>query len=275
MTEMVCVSDTGGITPGCGGLYTSEQEVAWHRVVDFVHEHSAARIGVRLGHSGRKGSTKLMWDGIDEPLAQGNWEVCAPSVIPYSPANQTPRELTLGDLAEIKAQFVDAAARGGFDLLELHCAHGYLLSSFRSPLTNRRTDCYGGSVANRLRYPLEIFDAIRAVWPAERPMTVRISATDWHGGGIDADALVEIARAFAEHCAASIDVSTGQVVADERPAYGRSYQAPSAERIRNEVGRKYVCGGHRRRCDLVVRRRELDHLGRPGGSLRTGPSPSL
>jgi anthraniloyl-CoA monooxygenase len=242
MTEMVCVSDTGRITPCCGGLYTSEQEVAWRRVVEFVHGHSAARIGVQLGHSGRKGSTKLMWDGIDEPLPEGNWEVCAPSAIPYSPANQTPRELTLGDLAKIKAQFVAsarAAARAGFDLLELHCAHGYLLSSFLSPLTNRRTDSYGGSVANRLRYPLEIFDAVREVWPAERPMTVRISAIDWHDGGIDADASVEIARAFAEHGAAGIDVSTGQVVADERPAYGRSYQTPYADRIRNEVGRKY------------------------------------
>ncbi|MDT7726312.1 MAG: anthraniloyl-CoA monooxygenase [Actinomycetota bacterium] len=242
MTEMVCVSDTGRITPGCGGLYTAEQEAAWKRVVDFVHEYSAARIGVQLGHSGRKGSTKLMWDGIDEPLPDDNWEVCGPSPIPYSPANQTPRELTLEELGGIKSQFVAstlAAANAGFDLLELHCAHGYLLSSFLSPLTNQRTDSYGGSIENRLRYPLEVFDAVRAVWPAERPMTVRISATDWHEGGIDADASVEIARAFAEHGVDGIDVSTGQVVAEERPAYGRSYQTPYADRIRNEVGRKY------------------------------------
>jgi anthraniloyl-CoA monooxygenase len=242
MTEMVCVSDTGRITPGCGGLYTAVQESAWQRVVDFVHEHSAARIGVQLGHSGRKGSTKLMWDGIDEPLPEGNWEVCGPSAIPYSPGNQTPRELTLDELGEIKAQFVTsarAAASAGFDLLELHCAHGYLLSSFLSPLTNQRADSYGGSVENRLRYPLEVFDAVRAVWPAERPMTVRISATDWHEGGIDAEHSVEIARAFAEHGVDGIDVSTGQVVAAERPAYGRSYQTPYADRIRNEVGRKY------------------------------------
>jgi anthraniloyl-CoA monooxygenase len=242
MTEMVCVSDAGRITPGCGGLYTPEQERAWKRVVDFVHEHSPARIGVQLGHSGRKGSTKLMWDGIDEPLPEGNWEVCGPSAIPYSPANQIPRELTLADLSEIKAQFVAsalAAADAGFDLLELHCAHGYLLSSFLSPLTNQRTDSYGGSAVNRLRYPLEVFDAIREVWPAERPMTVRISATDWYDGGIDADASVEIARAFAEHGASGIDVSTGQVVAEEQPEYGRSYQTPHADRIRNEVGRKY------------------------------------
>jgi anthraniloyl-CoA monooxygenase len=242
MTEMVCVSETGRITPGCGGLYTAEQETAWKRVVDFVHEHSAARIGVQLGHSGRKGSTKLMWDGIDEPLPEGNWEVCAPSAIPYSPSNQTPRELTIGELDEIKAQFVAsavAAANAGFDLLELHCAHGYLLSSFLSPLTNRRTDHFGGSMENRLRYPLEVFAAVRAAWPASRPMTVRISATDWYGGGIDAEASVEIARAFAELGVDGIDVSTGQVVAEERPAYGRSYQTPYADRIRNEVGRKY------------------------------------
>ena len=242
MTEMVCVSDVGRITPGCGGLYTPEQEQAWKRVVDFVHGHSPARIGVQLGHSGRKGSTKLMWEGIDEPLPEGNWEVCGPSAIPYSPASQIPRELTLADLSEIKAQFVAsalAAANAGFDVLELHCAHGYLLSSFLSPLTNRRSDSYGGSAVNRLRYPLEVFDAIREVWPAERPMTVRISATDWYEGGIDADAAVEIARAFAEHGAAGVDVSTGQVVSDEQPAYGRSYQTPYADRIRNEVGRKY------------------------------------
>jgi len=242
MTEMVCVSDTGRITPGCGGLYTSEQETAWKRVVDFVHEHSAARIGVQLGHSGHKGSTKLMWDGIDEPLPENNWEVCAPSAIPYSPSNQTPRELTIDELDEIKAQFVAstvAAANAGFDLLELHCAHGYLLSSFLSPLTNQRTDIFGGSMANRLRYPLEVFGAVRAAWPAERPMTVRISATDWHEGGIDADGSVEIARAFAELGVDGIDVSTGQVVSEERPAYGRSYQTPYADRIRNEVGRKY------------------------------------
>jgi anthraniloyl-CoA monooxygenase len=242
MTEMVCVSATGRITPGCGGLYTPEQEAAWRRVVDFVHGYSPARIGVQLGHSGRKGSTKLMWDGIDEPLPEGNWAVCGPSAIPYSPAGQTPRQLTLTELTEIKTQFVTsalAAASAGFDLLELHCAHGYLLSSFLSPLTNQRTDSYGGSAANRLRYPLEVFDAIREVWPAERPMTVRISATDWHDGGVDADASVEIARAFAEHGAAGIDVSTGQVVAGELPAYGRSYQTPYADRIRNEVGRKY------------------------------------
>ncbi|MEC3975256.1 bifunctional salicylyl-CoA 5-hydroxylase/oxidoreductase [Amycolatopsis sp. H20-H5] len=242
MTEMVCVSATGRITPGCGGLYTQEQEQAWARVADFVHEHSPARIGVQLGHSGRKGSTKLMWDGIDEPLTEGNWPVVGPSALPYAAANQTPRELSVAELSELRREFAlsaQAAGRAGFDLLELHCAHGYLLSSFLSPLTNRRTDAYGGSLENRLRFPLEVFDDVRAAWPADRPMTVRISATDWHDGGVDADEAVEIARAFARHGADGIDVSTGQVVSEEKPLYGRSYQTPYADRIRNEIGREY------------------------------------
>ena len=242
MTEMVCVSPEGRITPGCAGIYTAEQEAAWRRIVGFVHGHSRARIGLQLGHSGRKGSTRLMWEGMDEPLAEGNWEVCGPSANPYSARSQIPRELSVAEMAEIKGQFVAcaaAAARAGFDVLELHCAHGYLLSSFLSPLTNRRTDGYGGSLANRLRFPLETFDAVRAAWPDDRPMTVRISATDWCPDGIDADDAVEIARAFAEHGAAGIDVSTGQVVSEEQPAFGRSYQTPYADRIRNEIGTKY------------------------------------
>jgi anthraniloyl-CoA monooxygenase len=242
MTEMVCVSAPGRISLGCAGLYTAQQEAAWRRIVDFVHSATTARIGVQLGHSGRKGSTRLMWEGMDEPLAEGNWAVCGPSPLPYGPASQVPRELTAADLAGITADFTsaaEAAARAGFDLLELHCAHGYLLSSFLSPLANQRTDRYGGSLAGRLRYPLEVFDAIRGVWPAGRPMTVRISATDWHDGGVDADEAVEIARAFAEHGVDGIDVSTGQVVSDERPAFGRSYQTPYADRIRNEIGRKH------------------------------------
>jgi anthraniloyl-CoA monooxygenase len=183
-----------------------------------------------------------MWEGMDVPLAEGNWEVCGPSAIPYTAGNQTPRELGAADLEQIKHQFAAAAlaaARADFDLLELHCAHGYLLSSFLSPLTNKRTDRYGGSLAARLRYPLEVLDAIRAVWPQDRPVTVRISATDWCEGGLGIDDTVEIARAFAEHGVAGLDVSTGQVVSDEKPAFGRSYQTPFADRIRNEIGRKY------------------------------------
>ena len=242
MTEMVCVSPTGRITPGCTGIYTAEQEDSWRRITAFVHDKTRAKIGIQLGHSGRKGSTRLMWEGMDDPLPDGNWEVCGPSPLPYAAGSQRPRELTDAELDEIKGQFVaaaQAAARAGFDVLELHCAHGYLLSSFLSPLTNRRADRYGGSLAARLRYPLEVFDAVRAAWPEDRPMTVRISATDWHPDGLDIDDTVEIARVFAEHGAAGIDVSTGQVVSDEKPAFGRSYQTPFADRIRNEIGRKY------------------------------------
>ena len=239
MTEMVCVSATGRITPGCTGMYAPEHEAGWRRIVDFVHDRTSARIGLQLGHSGRKGSTRLMWEGMDEPLPSANWEVVAPSPIPYSGANQVPRELTTDDMAEVREQFVRAAAAGeraGFDLLELHCAHGYLLSSFISPISNQRSDAYGGALENRLRFPLEVFDAVRAVWPAHKPMTVRISATDWYPGGIDADDAVAIARAFAAHGADAIDVSTGQVTKDESPAFGRSYQTPYADRIRNQVG---------------------------------------
>jgi len=239
MTEMVCVSDTGRISPGCTGMYTQEHEAAWRRIVQFVHERTAARIGLQLGHSGRKGSTQFMWEGMDEPLPEGNWGVSGPSPLPYAPWSQVPRELTRADMDTIRDEFVAAARAGeraGFDVLELHCAHGYLLSSFISPVSNRRTGKYGGSFENRMRYPLEVFDAVRAAWPAAKPMTVRISATDWYPGGVDADEGVAIARAFAEHGADAIDVSTGQVTYDETPSYGRSYQTPFADRIRNEVG---------------------------------------
>jgi anthraniloyl-CoA monooxygenase len=242
MTEMVCVSPEGRITPGCTGMYTAEQEESWRRIVSFVHSQSGAKIGIQLGHSGRKGSTRLMWEGMDDPLPEGNWEVCGPSAVAYKAGSQVPRALSVAELGEIREQFVAsarAAARAGFDLLELHCAHGYLLSSFLSPLTNQRSDSYGGSLAGRLRYPLSVFDAVRAVWPEDRPMTVRISATDWCEGGVDVEEAVEIARAFAEHGAAGLDVSTGQVVSEEQPAFGRSYQTPYADRIRNEIGRKY------------------------------------
>jgi anthraniloyl-CoA monooxygenase len=239
MTEMVCVSAPGRITPGCAGMYAPEHETGWRRIVDFVHERSTARIGLQLGHSGRKGSTRLMWEGMDEPLPDGNWEIVAPSPIRYAAANQVPHELSLDEMAEIRGQFVRAAeagARVGFDLLELHCAHGYLLSSFISPISNQRSDGYGGTLSQRLRFPLEVFDGIRAVWPSRKPITVRISATDWYPGGNDVEDAVEIARAFSAHGADAIDVSTGQVTKDEQPAFGRSYQTPYADRIRNEVG---------------------------------------
>ncbi len=238
MTEMTCVSPEGRISPGCPGLWNDEQLEAWRRVTEFVHAHSTARIGLQLGHSGRKGSTKLMWEGMDEPLESGNWQVVGPSAIPYGEGCHVPREATRTDLDRVVADFVAAAERGvaaGFDLVELHAAHGYLLSSFLSPVSNRRTDEYGGPLAHRLRFPLEVFDAVRAVVPATIPVTVRISATDWVPDGNTDEDGVEIARAFIEHGAAAIDVSSGQVTQDERPAFGRSYQTPFADKIRHRV----------------------------------------
>jgi anthraniloyl-CoA monooxygenase len=238
MTEMVCVSPEGRITPGCTGLYTGEQQDSWGRVVDFVHGNSTAKIGIQLGHSGRKGSTRLMWLGIDEPLEEGGWPVVGPSPIAYGPDNQIPREISRAEMDVVRDEFVAAAERAaaaGFDLLELHVAHGYLLSSFLSPLSNRRDDEYGGSLENRMRYPLEVFDAVRAVWPAARPLTVRLSATDWVDGGNAIEDALAISAAFIEHGVAAIDVSTGQVAKEETPAFGRSYQTPFADRIRNEV----------------------------------------
>ena len=240
MTEMVCTSADGRITPGCAGIWDDAQRDAWARVAHFVHSRSEAKIGLQLGHSGGKGSTKLMWEGIDEPLDEGNWPVAAASPVPYrAGVNQVPRELTAADLADITQEFVDAARRGAeaeFDLLELHCAHGYLLSGFLSPLTNRRTDEYGGDVHGRLRFPLEVFTAMREVWPADRPMTVRISATDWVDGGQTLEDSLAVARAFVEAGAAAIDVSSGQVTSAEQPAFGRSYQTPFADAIRNRLG---------------------------------------
>ncbi|MFG3497287.1 bifunctional salicylyl-CoA 5-hydroxylase/oxidoreductase [Streptomyces sp. NPDC047928] len=273
MTEMVCVSPEGRITPGCAGLYTAEQEAAWRRITDFTHTRSpTTAIGVQLGHSGRKGSTRLMWEGIDQPLDSGNWPLVAASPLPYRPGvNQTPHALDRAGLTEIREQFATAARRAahaGFDLLELHCAHGYLLSGFLSPLTNQRTDAYGGSLDARLRYPLEVFDAVRDVWPADRPMTVRVSATDWAPGGTTADDAVEIARAFTAHGADAIDVSTGQVVPDERPEYGRSYQTPYADRIRNTLGVPVIAVGAISSWDdvnslLLAGRADLCALARP------------
>jgi len=270
MTEMVCVSAEGRITPGCAGMYDDAHERAWTHIVDVVHTLSTAKIGLQLGHSGRKGSTRLMWEGIDEPLAEDNWEAAGPSPLPYSPGHQVPRELTLAELAGIREQFVAAtrsAVRCGFDLLELHAAHGYLLSSFISPVANRRTDAYGGSLDNRLRFPLQVFDAMREAWPKDRPMTVRISATDWVEGGIDADQAVEVARAFVGHGVDAIDVSTGQVDSSERPVYGRSYQTPFADRIRNRLSVATIAVGAISSYDdvnsiLLAGRADLCALGR-------------
>ena len=246
-TEMTCVSPEGRITPGCAGLYTDGQATAYRRIVDFVHTHSDARVALQLGHSGRKGSTKRMWEGDNEPLDDGNWPVVSASDIPWTDRNAHPREMTRADMERVRDEFVAAARRGaaaGFDVLELHCAHGYLLSSFISPITNRRRDQYGGSLGNRLRFPVEVFAAIRAAWPAASPAGVRISATDWVEGGIRVEDSVEIARAFREAGADFIDVSAGQVVADQRPVYGRMFQVPFAERIRLELGMATLAVGN-------------------------------
>ncbi len=238
-TEMTCVAPDARITPGCAGMYSPEHEAAWRRIVDFVHARTPAKIGLQLGHAGPKGSTQLGWEASDEPLLEGNWPLIAPSAVAYGPRNQTPRAMTRADMERVRDEFVAAARMGdacGFDILELHCAHGYLLSSFISPLTNRRTDTYGGSLANRCRYPLEVFRALRAVWPARKPMSVRISAHDWAEGGNTADDAVAIARMFKDAGADLIDVSSGQTTRQARPIYGRMYQTPFADRIRNEIG---------------------------------------
>ncbi|MBV8954161.1 MAG: FAD-dependent monooxygenase, partial [Solirubrobacterales bacterium] len=247
MTEMICVSDIGRITPGCAGMYRPEHVAAWRRIVTFAHEHGAGcAIGAQIGHSGRKGSTKLMWEGMDDPLSDGNWALIAPSAIAYSPRNQIPRAMTRADMDVVREQFVSAARdalEAGFDLLEVHMAHGYLLSSFLSPLANVREDEYGGSLESRARFPLEVFDACRAVWPADKPISVRISATDWVPGGFDADDAVAFARMLAAHGCDIVDVSSGQVTPLEKPAFGRSYQTPFADRIRHEVGIPVIAVG--------------------------------
>src|SRR5690349_1468845 len=237
-TEMTCVSPEGRISPGCTGMWNDEHVAAWKRIVDFVHGNSKAKICLQLGHSGGKGSTKLGWEGNDVPLDEGNWPVMSANDVPWSPENQVPRPMTREDMDMVRDQFVAAVRMGlecGFDMVELHAAHGYLLSSFLTPLQNTRTDEYGGSLENRLRYPLEVFAAMRAAWPPGRPMSVRISANDWVGKqGVTPDEAVEIGEAFAREGADLIDVSAGQTWADQQPVYGRMFQTPFSDRIRNE-----------------------------------------
>lgn len=239
VAEMTCVSPEGRITPGCPGLWNDAQTAAWKRIVDFVHANSDAKIAVQIGHAGRKGSTRLGWDGIDQPLAEGNWPLMSASPLPYiEGVSQVPHEMTEDDMARVRDEFVASTRRAieaGFDWLELHCAHGYLLSSFISPLTNHRADRYGGSLENRLRYPLEVFAAVRDAWPKDKPMSVRISAHDWVEGGITADDAVEIAKYFKAAGADLIDCSSGQVSKAEKPVYGRMFQTPFADRVRNEA----------------------------------------
>jgi anthraniloyl-CoA monooxygenase len=270
-TEMTCVSERARITQGCTGLYNDAQEQAWKRIVDFVHANSAAKFCLQLGHSGRKGATKLMWEGMDQPLPEGGWPIMSASPLPYYPHSQVPREMTRADMDRVVADFVQAVKRGmraGFDMLELHAAHGYLLASFISPLTNKRTDEYGGSLENRLRFPLEVFRAMREAWPDERPMSVRISATDWIDGGLTGDDAVEVARAFAEAGCDLIDVSTGQTVPEAQPIYGRMFQTPFSDQIRNDAGLATMCVGAITSADQVntiiaAGRADLVALARP------------
>ncbi len=248
---MVCVEMTsptpeGRITPGCTGLYNDVQQAAFKRIVDFVHTQSSAKIAMQLGHSGAKGSTRVGWEGTDEPLESGNWPLLSASAVAYGEQNQLPAAMTREQMDDMRERFVDStrrAAECGFDWLELHCAHGYLLSSFISPLTNLRTDEYGGGIEARCRYPLEVFRAMRAAWPEDKPMSVRISAHDWApGGNTDADAVI-VARLFKEAGADFIDVSSGQTTRDAKPVYGRMYQTPFSDRIRNEVGISTIAVG--------------------------------
>jgi anthraniloyl-CoA monooxygenase len=237
-TEMTCVSPEGRISPGCTGLWNAEHAVAWKRIVEFVHVNSKAKLCLQLGHSGGKGSTRLGWEGDNVPLDDGNWPVMAASDVPWSPVNQKPKPMTRADMDAVRDQFVSAVRMGlecGFDMVELHAAHGYLLSSFITPLQNTRTDEYGGSLENRLRYPLEVFAAMRAAWPSDRPMSVRISANDWAGDqGVTPDEAVEIGEAFAREGADLIDVSAGQTWAEAQPVYGRMFQTPFSDKLRNE-----------------------------------------
>jgi anthraniloyl-CoA monooxygenase len=270
-TEMTDVSREARISLGCAGMYSDAHEAAWKRIVDFVHAQSHTKFCLQLGHAGRKGATKLMWEGIDEPLPEGAWPIVSASPLPYFPCSAVPREMTHADMDEAIADYVAATERGhraGFDMVEMHAAHGYLLASFISPLTNVRSDQYGGSLENRLRFPLEVFRAMRAAWPDEKPMSVRISATDWVDGGLTGDDAVEVARAFADAGCDLIDVSTGQTVADAQPVFGRMFQTPFSDQIRNEASLATMCVGAITTADQVntiiaAGRADLVALARP------------
>jgi anthraniloyl-CoA monooxygenase len=247
-TEMLCVSPAARITPGCAGIWSDEQVDAWKHIVDFVHANSKARFCAQIGHSGRKGATCVPWQGgIDEPLADGAWEIVAPSALPYLPHSAVPREVTEADLADITGQFVTAARnvdRAGFDMLEVHLAHGYLLSSFISPVTNRRDDAYGGDIEARMKFPLHVLQEIRKAWPADKPISARVSATDWVADGLSEVDMLAVATMLKDAGIDIINVSTGQVTHDEDPVYGRMYQAPFSDQIRNEVGIPTIVAGN-------------------------------
>ncbi|MFN0114723.1 MAG: bifunctional salicylyl-CoA 5-hydroxylase/oxidoreductase [Paracoccaceae bacterium] len=270
--EMTCVSPEGRITPGCPGLYAPDHEAAWKRLADFVHSETDAKLCMQIGHSGRKGSVQVPWADDEMPLTEGGWQVIGPSPIPWSPRHPVPREMTKADMGRVRDEFATAtrmAARAGFDMLELHAAHGYLISSFISPASNCRTDAYGGSLENRMRWPLEVFGAMRAAWGEDRPMSVRISANDWIGpAGVTPDEAVAIAKMFAGAGADIIDVSAGQTTPEARPVYGRMFQTPFSDRIRNEAGLATMAVGNITEADqvngiLLAGRADLVCLARP------------
>ena len=270
-TEMTCVSPEGRITPGCPGLYAPDHEAAWKRLVDFVHAETDTKICMQIGHSGRKGSTQIGWEEMDAPLATDNWPLLSASAIPWSSNNATPKQMDRADMDAVRDQFVAAtemAQRAGFDMVELHAAHGYLISSFISPVSNTRSDEYGGSLENRMRYPLEVFNAMRAAWPEDKPMSVRISATDWAEGGVDAEEAVRIAQMFRAAGVDIVDVSAGQTSVEARPVYGRMFQTPFSDRIRNETGIPTMAVGNIYEPDhvnsiLMAGRADLVCLARP------------
>ena len=271
-SEMLCVSREGRITPGCAGLYQPEHVPAWKRIISFVHAHSDARFALQIGHAGRKGSTRVAWEGMDQPLASGNWPLIAPSALPHYPFSQTPREMTREDMDRVTAEFVRAAHladEAGADMLELHMAHGYLLSSFITPVANKRSDQYGGSLENRMRYPIEVFDAVRRAWPDAKPISVRISATDWVGDdGITGPDAVAIAKMLKTHGCDLIDVSAGQTTPEAKPVYGRMFQTPFSEEVRNEAGIPTIAVGNITTADqvntiLAAGRADLVALARP------------
>lgn len=270
--EMTCVSPEGRITPGCPGLYAPEHEVAWKRLVDFVHAETSAKICAQLGHSGSKGSTQIGWEEMDAPLPAGNWPLLAASAVPWSEKNAVPKAMDRTDMDRVRDQFVAAAEmanRAGFDMVEIHAAHGYLLSSFISPLTNTRNDEYGGSLENRMRYPLEVFRAVRAVWPDEKPISVRISANDWVGDeGVTPEEAVQIAEILKDAGVDICDVSAGQTSVRAKPVYGRMFQTPFSDRIRNETGMATMTVGNIYEPDhansiLMAGRADLVCLARP------------
>ncbi|MEQ1812551.1 MAG: bifunctional salicylyl-CoA 5-hydroxylase/oxidoreductase, partial [Terricaulis sp.] len=278
-TEMTDVSADARITPGCAGMYDAKHVAAWKRIVDYVHTNTGAKFALQLAHAGRKGSTRKPWsedpsdkrDYSDQPLENGNWGLIAPSPLAWSETNTTPREMTRADMDRVRSDFVRATLMGeqaSFDMLELHCGHGYLLSSFLTPISNQRTDEYGGSIENRLRFPIEVFEAMRAAWPKHKPMSVRISATDWHDDGLTAEDSIAIAEAFAQAGADLIDVSAGQTTPLAKPVYGRMFQTPLADRIRNEARVRTMAVGNIFEPDhinsiLAAGRADLCALARP------------